>query len=82
LQRKIKIISIAILLFTAIGCSQSEPNNTGKSSSYYADLREVCQTKADKNCCLNSVDVMKKTMLNCFRKVNVKRALQEICLNV
>ena len=33
LQSKIKIISIAILLFTAIECSQSEPANTDKSSS-------------------------------------------------
>ena len=32
LQSKIKIIFIAILLFTVIGCSQSEPNNTDKSS--------------------------------------------------
>ena len=67
----IKISSITILLFINIGCSNSKPNTT-KNSTYYTDLREICQSKPDKNCCLASVDAMERDLAKLVPKTGCK----------
>jgi len=40
-----------------LGCTS---HKSTEISSYYNNLRETCQQKIDKNCCLASVDEMEK----------------------
>jgi hypothetical protein len=60
MQIKLKLILLSLLILL-IGCDNSDPIQTTKYANYYNNLREICKSKSSQNCCLASVNAMKRT---------------------